>query len=111
MPMNDAGPSSVTPPPAAQNKNEICNNATHSISQQSSYKRRCTSVQPSCYRRRRTSLGDYTDSKVKFNDLRCRLLEEKHEMEMKILQSKYELVKVELEIQKIKKAIEAKEQK
>ncbi|XP_069704429.1 myb/SANT-like DNA-binding domain-containing protein 3 [Periplaneta americana] len=59
-------------------------------------------------RSQRSRLEDYTPSKTDFNELRCRLLIEKHEMEMEILKTNLQVAQVELEI---KRAILAKENK
>ncbi|XP_069705819.1 myb/SANT-like DNA-binding domain-containing protein 3 isoform X1 [Periplaneta americana] len=61
-------------------------------------------------RSQRSRLEDYTSSKADFNELRCRLLIEKHEMEMEmeILKTNLQVAQVELEI---KRAILAKENK
>lgn len=65
-----------------------------------------TTSRPIARKHKRNRMEDYTSSKVDFNDLRCRLLLEKHSMEMKILKTNLEVARVELEI---KKAILANE--
>ncbi|XP_069669497.1 uncharacterized protein [Periplaneta americana] len=55
---------------------------------------------PTSRQHKRNRMEDYTSSKVDFNDLRCRLLLEKHSMEMKILKTNLEVARVELEIKK-----------
>ncbi|KAJ4445739.1 hypothetical protein ANN_12424 [Periplaneta americana] len=65
-----------------------------------------TTSRPIARKPKRNRMEDYTSSKVDFNDLRCRLLLEKHSMEMKILKTNLEVARVELEI---KKAILANE--
>ncbi|XP_069686134.1 myb/SANT-like DNA-binding domain-containing protein 3 [Periplaneta americana] len=65
-----------------------------------------TTSRPIARKHKRNRMEDYTSSKVDFNDLRCRLLLEKHSMEMKILRTNLEVARVELEI---KKAILANE--